>query len=86
MRRSSRYLYRYIIFCIANALIVISFVISLFFFQQDEDAALFNISVSVLYLFATTWRILEITVFNNYFNSLKNDPDCEHYESYTPLN
>ena len=37
-------------------------------------------------LFATTWRILEITVLNNYFNSLKDEPNNGCSDTYVPLN
>ena len=37
-------------------------------------------------LFATTWRILEITVLNNYFNSLKYQNHNRCSDTYIPLN
>ena len=43
---------------------------------------MFNVIILVV---ATTWRILEITVLHNYFNSLKKDND-NRSTSYIPLN
>ena len=33
----------------------------------------------------TTWRILEVTVLNNYFNSLKSHSEEQESGSYIPL-
>ena len=84
MNNSSRYLYRYIAFCIAE---FINSSISVLWDTVSYDTRfVFIIVIAAIYLAMTTWRILEVTVLNNYFNSLKKNPDYERFESYIPPN
>ena len=84
IKTSSRYLYRYIIFALSWVCILICDIIAVFSSQEMFDV--FALLIWLISVFATTWRILEVTVFNNYFNSLKNEAEADQSSSYIPLN
>ena len=73
MKNSSRYLYRYIAFCIAA--FVNSSISVLWVTVSYDTRFVFIIVNAAIYLAMTTMRISEVTVLNNYFNSLKKNPD-----------
>ena len=75
MNNSSRYLYRYIAFCIAE--FINSSTVLLWTDVSFDARIAFLIVQMIMYFCMTTWRLLEVTVLNNYFNSLKKNPDCE---------
>ena len=52
---------------------------------SEKISDLVSIFTWVIFLLATTWRILEITVLRKYFNSLKNHNDNRSI-SFIPLN
>ena len=87
MKTSSRYLYRYIAFCFAE--FCTDILILMWQFVNGEDKEIFAICMDLVYLFMATWRILEVTVLNNYFNSLKNQKSFnvdDRALSYIPPN
>ena len=84
MNNSSRYLYRYIAFCIAE--FINSSITILWDTVSNDTRFVFIIVIAAIYLTMTTWRIVEVTVLNNYFNSLNKNPDYERFESYIPPN
>ena len=82
MKINSRYLYRYIIFCIAemvNTTQVI--IISLGYGTYD----IIFISITCIFLLLAFWRILEVLVLDDFFSSLKNR-DTSASSGYTPPN
>ena len=70
MNIGSRYLYRYIIFAIVE---VANDALSLIWnlMSGETEKHFMGFMVVIIYLAMTSWRILEVTVLNNYFNSLK---------------
>ena len=81
MNTSSRYLYRYIAFCIAEFVTSVLYIIQAF--SSSDIGNILWIILSLVYLFMATWRILEVTVLNRYFNSLKKRNNISHKMTLT---
>ena len=83
MTNTTRYLYRYIIFCIS--LVICSILKVPYNLVNDEIDYILLIFIFCIYMFLTTWRLLEITVLNEYFNSLNSNSEYERITSYSPV-
>ena len=81
---SSRYLYRYIVFCVAEFVNAPLYIAAAFI--SKEQISIVWVFSCCLFLFMTTWRILEVTVLNRCFNSLENNTVLERKLSYIPPN
>ena len=81
---SSRYLYRYIVFCVAEFVNAPLYIAAAFI--SKEQIFIVWVFSCCLFLFMTTWRILEVTVLNRCFNSLENNTVLERKLSYIPPN
>ena len=68
MHTRSRYLYRYIVFCIGEVVNSTLYIIQ--YFVGGSIAAVLFVFISIIFLMMTAWRIIEVTILNAYFDSL----------------
>ena len=74
LNASSRYLYRYIAFVWGEFVITILILVYIFL---GEDLYILWVIIFWIDFLMVTWRILEVTVLNRYFNSLKNKKNAD---------
>ena len=70
MNTGGRHLYRYIAFCIAE-IFTDSLALIWQFVTNNNIKSLLAILILIVYLFMAVWRMIEVTILNQYFNSLK---------------
>ena len=86
MSNKSRYLYRYIGFCSAEILTSTLYLIKNWITRYGANIV-FTV-ICFIYLAMATWRIIESTFLNNYFNAFKKSNTAlrERNISYIPPN
>ena len=82
MNTESRYLYRYVVFCTAECINGILYLVCNFI--NEYQGSIIGFLIGCIYVFMGIWRILEVTVLNGYFNSLKRSSLNDSTLSYPP--